>query len=76
MLMVFGIDTLNIWQLGLKHNKIKMKIKSSDATFYGCQFNASNQTENCAIEHIFQMNLVRSDEVAVNKSVWKKSHKF
>ena len=40
-------------------------------TFYRCHFNTSNQIENEAIEHIFETYLVRSDEVANLKSVWK-----
>ena len=54
-----------------------MKTKLADVafylTFYLSHFNISNQIENEAIEHVFKMYLVRSDEV---ESVWKKLHKI
>ena len=44
-------------------------------TFHGGHFETSYQTENGAIDHIFQFYLVRSAEEATIKSGWKKEKK-
>ena len=45
-------------------------------TFYCCHSNTSNQIESGAIEHIFEKYLVRSDEFATVKSLWKNQQKI
>ena len=48
-----------------------MKTKGANVDFIKHFLFTSNHREKEAIEHIFKMYLVRSDEVETVKSVWK-----
>ena len=57
---------------------MKTKVANVDFSkhFFGCHFNTSNQKENETIDYIFKTYLVKSDEVATIKSIWKNLHIF